>query len=152
LADPAGDGRRQLAERLITDLKDRGSIIVYSSFEKTVLGGLAKRFPDLRKPVQRCIDRLFDLEIAFRDHFYHPDFRGRTSIKFTLPALTDISYDELSIGDGDTAVAKYAKMVRGELSGTEAKAARRDLLEYCKQDTLALVELHHELLRQVGLV
>ena len=150
LADPARDCRRELAERLLEDLEHRGSIIVYSSFEKTMLGNLAQRFPDLRTRLKRCIGRLFDLERTFREHVCHPACRGRTSIKFTGPALTDITYDGFDIGDGDTAMARFARMVRGEIVGDEAESIRRALLEYCRQDTYAMVRLHEELVRYAG--
>ena len=146
LADPSRDCRRELAEWLLEDLEDSGAIVVYSSFEKTVLGNLGKLFRDLEPDLDGCIDRLFDLEKAFRSWFYHPAFRGRTSIKVTLPALVDLSYDGLAIADGDTAVAKYARMARGEITGDTARDVRRALLEYCKRDTLAMVRLHERLL------
>ena len=142
LADHLCDQRRELAERLLKDLEDHGSIVVYSSFEKTVLNRLAKLFPELRSRLHRCVNRLFDLEKAFREYFYHPDFGGRTSIKSTLPALVDLTYDGLEIGDGDTAMSRFTQMVRGEIYGTEAEATRRALLKYCEQDTLGMVLLH----------
>lgn len=142
LADPSCDQRRELAERLLQDLEDHGSIIVYSSFEKTVLNGLAELFPDLRDRLQLCVSRLFDLEEAFTNYFYHPDFGGRTSIKATLPALVDLTYDRLDIGDGDTAMSRFAQMLRGEISGIDADATRQALLKYCEQDTLGMMLLH----------
>jgi hypothetical protein len=45
----------------------------------------------------------------------HPEFHEKTFIKVTLPALFDLSYDGLALADGDTAVAKYARMARGEI-------------------------------------
>jgi Domain of unknown function(DUF2779) len=131
-----------LAERLLGALEDRGSIVVYSSFEKTVLNGLGKLFPDLLERLNGCVARLFDLEKAFRDHFYHPGFGGRTSIKATLPALVDLSYDGLELGNGDAAVARYAKMVRGEIVDAEAESTRSALLKYCERDTYGMVLLH----------
>ena len=148
LADPSGDQRRELAERLLQDLKDHGSIVVYSSFEKTMLNGLAKLFPDLSDRLSRCVDRLFDLEKAFRNHYYDPRFGGRTSIKATLPALVGLTYDGLQIGNGDMAVARFAKMIRGEIVGSEAEATRSALLEYCKQDTHGMVLLHSVLVEK----
>ena len=64
-----------------------------------------------------------------------------------LPALVHLSYDGLAIADGDTAVAKYARMARGEITGEAAEEVRQALLEYCKRDTLAMVRLHERLVR-----
>ncbi len=138
--------RVPLAERMLQDLDGAESIVVYSNFEKTMLNKLGQVFSDLKPALDDCVSRLFDLERAFRYWFYHPEFRGKTSIKVTLPALVDTSYDGLAIGDGDTAVAKFARMARGEISGDEATEVCRALREYCKQDTLAMVELHERLL------
>ncbi|MBI3864911.1 MAG: DUF2779 domain-containing protein [Planctomycetia bacterium] len=147
LADASRDCRRELAERLLKDLDGAGHIVVYSSFEKTMLNKLGRLFDDLKPALDRCASRLFDLEKAFRSWFYHPEFHGRTSIKVTLPALVDLSYDGLAIADGDTAVAKYARMARGEIPGDAAGDVRQALLEYCKRDTLAMVKLHERLLK-----
>lgn len=150
LADASGDQRRQLVEKLLEDLEESGSIIVYSSFEKTMLNGFAALFPDLKKELQRCVNRLFDLEKAFREHVYHPGFRGRSSIKVTLPTLVGDTYEGLAIRDGDSAVATFARMARGEITGTQAEEVRKNLLAYCKQDTHGMVRLHHELVRLVS--
>lgn len=145
LADAARDCRLELTEALLRDLAGEGSIVVYSSFEKTTLNGLARRFPALEPHLMACVDRLFDFERVF-DAYYHPGFCGRTSIKKTLPVLVpDMSYKDLSIGDGDTAVAKFASMARGECSDAEQDAIRADLLKYCGQDTFAMVRLHAQL-------
>lgn len=147
LAETTVDCRRQLAETLLRHLAPMKSIIVYSGFEKRVLSELQKLFPDLRGDRQGCIDRIFDLEAAVKPGvFYHPGFGGRSSIKATFPVLVpNMSYADLSIQDGDMAIAKFAMMVRGEISGAEAKVTRQQLLAYCERDTLAMVKLHQAL-------
>lgn len=152
LADPPSrDCRRELAQRLIEDLAGEGSIVVYSSFEKRILGELGTIFPDLKDSLRQCADRLFDLEPTLRPGcFYHPGFRGRSSIKFTLPVLvSSMSYDSLAIGDGDTALAMFARMAKGQCLAEEVPTIRANLLAYCAQDTLAMVRLHERL---IGLV
>lgn len=147
LSDPARDCERELAERLIGDLEDKGSIIVYSSFEGTRLKALAARFPDLADELAAIQNRLFDLLSVLRKGFYHPAFGGSFSIKRTLPALVPgLSYDGLDIGNGDTAVARFAKMAMSQLSPTETSETRAALLAYCKRDTEAMVRLHESLL------
>lgn len=148
LAEPDRDCRRELAERLLQEAAGNGSIVVYSSFEKFVINGLAKRFPDLAVPLTSMTGRLFDLERVFREGYCHPGFGGRTSIKATLPVMIKgMRYDDLDIGDGDTAVAAFAKMARGQASSDEAKRIRKALCEYCRQDTLAMVKLHEAVTR-----
>ena len=59
--------------------------------------------------------------------------------------VPELSYAELDVKDGDTAIARFARMAKGEITGEEAEATRRRLLEYCKMDTLAMVRLHEVL-------
>ncbi|MBI2688251.1 MAG: DUF2779 domain-containing protein [Acidobacteria bacterium] len=143
LADPARDCEHELAGRLIAALTDPGSILVYSPFEQTRIRALAARFPDLSEPLNAILNRLVDLHPIIANNFYHPAFRGSFSIKKVLPALVpDLSYDDLAIAGGETAVMKFAQLALGEIAGTAADQTRRDLLEYCKLDTLAMVRLH----------
>lgn len=150
LADLDRDCRHELAEHLLGDLKGEGSIIVYTSFEKTIINSLARLYPDLAANLNLLIDRLVDLEAIIRKNFYHPGFHGSTSIKRTLPVLVpDMSYEGLEIGDGYTAMAVFALMALGKYEDSEAETLKKQLLEYCKQDTLAMVKLHEQLLEYV---
>ncbi|MFC1526218.1 DUF2779 domain-containing protein [Candidatus Latescibacterota bacterium] len=151
LADPARDCRRELLERLLDDLGDSGSVVAYSSFEKTRLNGLAELYPQYAGRVARVVERLVDLEAIIRAQYCHPGFEGSTSIKKVLPVLVpELSYDDLAIGDGDTAMATFAWMAQGRISGAEADRARQNLLVYCERDTYAMVRLHEELLRRAA--
>ncbi|MDZ4655058.1 MAG: DUF2779 domain-containing protein [Coriobacteriia bacterium] len=136
------DPRRPLAERMLTDLAETGSVTHYTSFERQRLEGLATAFPDLAKRINAVIGRLFDLEPVIKQFTKHPDACGRTSIKYVLPAwCPDMSYAGLEIGDGKTASVRYTMAVRGMLSAEEAEQLYADLLVYCGQDTFAMVRL-----------
>ncbi|MEY2536427.1 MAG: hypothetical protein QOG67_167 [Verrucomicrobiota bacterium] len=146
LADASKDCEREVAEALLAALKNSGSIIVYSHFEKTRIEALIELFPDLAELLQAVVRRLCDLHTIVEDNAYHPKFRGSFSIKKVLPALVPgLSYADLRIGDGDTAIARFAAMANGGITGDAATRTREDLLEYCKRDTLAMVRLHEAL-------
>lgn len=147
LCDHSRDDRRRLAEELIKDLEKTGSIITYSNFERTTLNNLAKIYPDLTDKLVASVDRMVDLEAIIRKNFYHHDFHGSTSVKVTLPVLVPgMSYDDFEIADGDSASAAFAYLAMGRYKNkTEVEQARADLLEYCAQDTLAMVKLHERL-------
>lgn len=150
LADPTRDCRRELAERLFEDLKGEGSILVYTSYEGGIIKGLADMFPDLEKELDSLLDRIVDLEKIIRSHVYYPGFHGRTSIKAVLPVVVPgMSYDELGIKEGDTAMTTFIYMMLGKYSAEEMEEQRKDLLEYCKQDTWGMVALHKALLTLV---
>ncbi len=146
LADPTKDCRQEMAERLIETLKGTGSIVVYSSFEKTIISSLAKYYPHVAQKLEQLIVRMVDLEAIIRKTFYHPAFHGSTSIKQTLPALVpEMNYDDLPIAEGDSAMAAFSYLALGRYGPREADDIRRNLLTYCKQDTLAMVRLHQRL-------
>lgn len=149
LADEKRDCERELAERLIEALQEKGSIMVYNAtFEKTRIKALQGRFPDLERPLETILNRIVDLLPIVRDHVYHPDFRGSFSIKHVLPALVrGVSYDDLTIANGDSAITAFARMARGEIVGDAVERTRQQLLEYCRMDTFAMVRLHDELAR-----
>lgn len=146
IGDPSKDSRRNLAEGLVEALGERGSIVAYSGFEKQVISSLVALFPDLSDALTSYTERLYDLEGVIRRNLYHPGFHGRTSIKTTLPALVpDMSYEGLRFQDGGDAMAAFAYLAMGKYPSDEAAAVKQQLLEYCAQDTLAMVKLHKRL-------
>ena len=138
------DPRPPLLSKLIDCVDQAGSIVVYhQSMEDSVLKGLA----DIAKANQaarliKMRGKLWDLEAVFKKHYLHPKFLGRTSIKAVLPILVEgMSYADLVIQDGSNAMAAWDLTIHGE------KNYAADLREYCRQDTKALVEIYHRLVR-----
>ena len=137
------DPRIEFIHKLIGDCGTDGDIIVYNKgFEKGKLHDLSIQFPQFQKELKRIIDRLVDLMIPFQNKWYYtPDMKGSYSIKKVLPALVpELSYSDLEISEGGTASSTFANMFSGEFIGDIDKT-RKDLLEYCKLDTLAMVEI-----------
>ncbi len=147
LCDHSRDDRRKLTEGLITCLEKTGSIITYSSFERTTVNNLAKIYPDLTDKLVSLVARMVDLEAIIRKNFYHCGFHGSTSVKVTLPVLVpEMSYGDFEIAEGDSASAAFAYLAMGRYkSKKEVEEIRANLLEYCAQDTLAMVKLHERL-------
>lgn len=144
LADHARDCRRELAERLIADLGEEGSIVVYSPFELSRIKELAELFPDLGQRLAMIVERIFDLLPIIRGGYYDPEFYGSFSIKSVLPVLVpQLSYASLAIGDA--AISQFARLALNQYTDDEAAQVRKDLLEYCKLDSLAMVRLHEQL-------
>jgi CRISPR/Cas system-associated exonuclease Cas4 (RecB family) len=150
LSDETKDDRRELAKHLMEDLEEEGSIITYSSYEKITINNLATQFLDISEGLNPLINRIVDIEAIIKKNFYHPDFHGSTSIKRTLPALVPkMSYEGLEIRNGDEAMATFACLARGKYGDSEVDTIKNHLLEYCKQDTLAMVELHRQLVEYI---
>ena len=147
LADPKKDPRVELIEQLIIDCGHSGDILVYNiGFERGVLNELIDQFPKYNDPLQAIIDRLKDLMIPFQNKWYYtPEMRGSYSIKSVLPALIpELSYNDLNINDGGTASSTFQSMMNGSFKGDEL-STRKDLLEYCKLDTYAMVKIIEKL-------
>ena len=146
LADPSRDCRRELAENLINLLKGDGSIIVYSHFERDRINELIEAFPELSGELNNILERLIDLEKLIKNNFNHPDFKGKTSIKQTLPALVpEMTYEGMDVCGGQDAATYFAYLARGRYKGEEAESVKTNLLTYCRQDTLGMVKLHEQL-------
>ena len=72
---------RALAERMIEVLGNSGPVLTYTDYELGVIKNLMKMFPDLERPLQAIVDRLFDIAVVVEDHYYHPSMLGSWSIK-----------------------------------------------------------------------
>lgn len=142
------DPRPPLTERLLAALSGPGTVVSYTDYEGTILKGLGESQPERADEIAAARARLFDLEKLVSRYVCHPDFHGRTSLKYVLPALVqDLSYDGLAIPNGEVATLRYQEAVWGDMSETEREAVFRDLLAYCSTDTLAMVKLFQELVR-----
>ena len=155
LAEGAGDPRPALAERLVAACEGAAAVVAYNAgFERQRIQGLAEVVPALAAPLLDLAGRLVDLLPVVRNHVYHPAFHGSFSLKSVLPALVpELSYDDLRIGDGDTASVYLERMLLGDRQGrgrgpgqmdffdATPSPLRADLLAYCRRDTWAMVKL-----------
>ena len=152
LAEGSTAPHRPFAESLIDAIgTNEEPILVYSSFEKSVITDLASRLPDLKIALEAILDRLFDLLPITRGYIYHPGFAGSFSIKTVAPALVpDLSYKNLGlVSDGQAAAAAFVPVANGELSIKQEQLVRQALLDYCKLDTLAMVKVHQALVERI---
>lgn len=166
-----GDHRKELIEALLKAIPEGdSSIVVYNrTFEKNRLLELAALFPEHRTRLLELESRLFDLlkvvkndarffldrgyskEIADQYHYYHPDLSGSYSLKRVLPIFGEDRYPSLPIHSGLVAYLRYAAMFSEDEATRET--TKRQLLEYCRMDTYAMVEILHglrDLVRQTA--
>jgi hypothetical protein len=155
LADSHNDVRENFIKTMLEkiDLESEGSVIVYNqSFEKTRIKELAELFPDYQESLDKLNERVFDLMyivktnskffkvLGYSDteaklfNYYNKDLDGSFSIKNVLPVFSPLSYDGLDVYNGIQAMLTYADE---EL----LKIKQKELKEYCKQDTWAMVEI-----------
>lgn len=137
------DPRLQIALNLIEDLGDKGSIIVYNkTFESSVITNLTNLFPDLAVDLAKLQNRLVDLMAPFKDgDYFHPKMYFSYSLKAVLPALVpELSYKSLDIQNGAQAMQVYFDLLE-EKDSNKKQIMLKNLAEYCKMDTLAMVKI-----------
>ena len=143
LAEPGRDPREELLEGLLAAIPDKACVVAYNAaFEARVLRDLAERCPRHRARISRIVGNFVDLMQPFRNrHIYFWQMKGSYSLKQVLPALVPgMSYDGMEISDGAMAGKAYLDMGRREDPG-ELQRTRKSLLEYCRKDTLGMVEI-----------
>lgn len=152
------DDRLEMVKYLTSLIKDDGgTILAYNySFEKQRLEELALIYPEYKDKLLSYVDRAFDLmyllrgnvslyeSLGFSDekmyNYYHKDLQGSFSIKNVLPVLVpELSYENLLIPKGTNAVIAYILLPL--MNDDQFDKYKEGLLEYCKQDTWAMVEI-----------
>jgi len=137
--DPRGD----FIKSLLNIIGDNGSIVAYNApFEERILKSLIPHFPHYSEKIESLIQRIWDQLYIFRNHYKHSGFNNSNSLKNVLPILvTKLKYDDLSISSGDQAVLSWIKLIETDDDNKRAVIIK-NLKEYCKMDTLAMVEIH----------
>ena len=83
-----------------------------------------------------------------KNYYVDARFKGSASIKNVLPVIVpELTYKVLGIQKGDQAVERWEKMIFADIHPDEKKEIKKDLLEYCKLDTLAMVRIWEFLMK-----
>ena len=148
LADGKSDPRSEILKRLKGLLGDHGSIVAYNaSFETGKLRDCCEAYKEYSSWFGKIEKRIVDLLSPFKSfYYYHPKQHGSASIKVVLPALTGKGYEGMEIAEGGTASNEYLRVTFGErITDKERATVRKNLEEYCKLDTLAMVDIVEKL-------
>jgi predicted RecB family nuclease len=148
LCEDHRDPREDFTRTLLEALDERGSIFIYTTYEKIIIKRLAEHLPQYRDDLLRIPNRFKDLCSIIRHYFYHPGFHGSFSLKSVLPVLVpEMSYNSLSIKDGSHASFEYLRLIHPDTPPGEKEKIKEDLLVYCSQDTLAMVRIRDQLMK-----
>ena len=115
---------------------------MWHHYEKTVINGLIKLFPDFERELRAVVERLVDLKKVTERYYYHPEMQGSFSIKNVAPTINPaFDYRSLDgINEGGAAADGFMEAINPQTS-PERKAELEDqLLRYCRFDTEAMVE------------
>jgi hypothetical protein len=158
------DCREELASKLCEYI-DTNSGTVFAqnvSFEKSRLKELSEIFPEYKNKLIKMLDMASDLLYIVRNNsklylelgldeeeaktinYYHEDLSGSYSIKKTLPVFGDLKYSDLDVTNGTEALVTYATFPK--LTKEEYNKKYNSLIEYCKQDTWAMVLILNKLI------
>ena len=156
LAESGTDPRRAVAEALCRDIPADACVTAFNkAFECTRLKELAAAFPDLADHLLAIEGNVADLLIPFqKGWYYRREMGGSFSIKSVLPAICpgdpELDYHALEgVHNGSEAMSVFPQIQYMEPA--EQERARKNLLAYCRLDTLAMVKVWEELRRATGI-
>ena len=142
------DIERKFIESLLDAVGENGTIFAHNAkgVEIKILQKLQNKesCKDLSTKIDKLINRIEDSLILARMNFYSPLMNGNWSIKSIVKAIPDcpISYDEdIDIGGGDEAQLAWFIYTDPKTNISEKNKQKKNLIEYCAKDTLALYYL-----------
>jgi hypothetical protein len=167
LAKTHEDEREELVKALVEHIDgSKGTLFAQNvPFEMGRIKELANIFPKYKKELMAIHDRGFDLlwlvntsskmyeELGYSEeeakvfNYYNKDLSGSFSIKKTLPVFSDLSYKNLKVKNGTEAIVEYANY--NKMSKEEYNIKYQALIDYCQQDTWAMVVILDELRKLV---
>lgn len=134
----------EFAQTLRKQIGDKGTVLTWAHHEASVLSDIAKQLKKYRKEDPDLADwladtadkksgRILDLNVVTLDCYFHPDMRGKTSLKSVLPAvwnnnpeLHEISWLQKYVkyeSDGGKVLDPYKTLEAIEIAG-QAEAIR----------------------------
>lgn len=138
------DPTLSLVNQLKKDIGAKGSVVVWNQyFEKScndLMGALQPVYAEFLSLVNK---RIKDLMIPFsKGWFVDKEFKGSASLKKVLPVLiSELSYHHLDIQQGEVAQRLWMETFLKNGNKQQKEKIIKDLLEYCKLDTLAMVKI-----------
>lgn len=147
LMEAGSDDREELVEKLTGLIPEDACVIVYNkTFERSRIKEMAELFPGYKTKLLNINENMIDLMVPFQKKFYYTkELNGSYSIKYVLPALVpDLSYEGMVIGDGGAAMRAYEALPFID-DKEKVEQIKKDLLEYCKLDTLGMVKIVEKL-------
>lgn len=137
----------KMLDRMLNFTSKTGTFVSwYASFEISRNRDMQIWLPEYSSYLEYVNTHMFDLEKIFHSDYIDYRFKGSSSIKKVLPVLVPaLSHSDLEVQEGTAAMDLWERLViKGEFEGKEDEI-RKNLLEYCKLDTLAMVEIYNYL-------
>jgi len=152
LIESCCESNRDLIEKFVEDIGPVWAwtfIVWHKTFECSRNKEIAEEYPEFADVFVHINEHTFDLkDLVSGEHdyaYFLRDFKWSASIKYILPAMTDMTYDWMEIPNWKIAAWTIKNLLR-----KENELDRSNLLKYCKQDTFAMVKIYHRLLVDIA--
>lgn len=140
----ASDPRPKLIPLLLEACKGLGSIVAYYSiFETQRISEMAEYSKKHRAELEALLDRFVDPLPIFREFVYDNNFEGSFSLKTVAPSILgeEQSYEGMMVADGSAAQRAFEEIINPKTDTIRREELISASLEYCKKDTMVMVEL-----------
>lgn len=138
------DPRPNLIPELIKACKGEGSVVAYyGQFEAGRIQEMEDFAPEFKEQLEQIRTRIVDPLPIFREHIYDKEFADSYSIKSVGPAILgkNFSYENMLVGEGGAAQRAFEEIISNKTALSRKNELKDALIEYCKKDTLVMVEL-----------
>jgi len=137
---------KKLIESMKKCVGNVGSFVSWSkSYEQGKNREMAELYPEYADFLHDINARTWDLMDIFKKDYVDAKFEGSNSIKKVQPVLVpNLSYKDLEVQSG-TMAADAAERLYNMTDPVEIQKLRVAMLEYCRLDTLAMVEIFNKL-------
>lgn len=139
-----GDDRLELAESLLADIPETGSVIAYNAegAEKIRIRELADLFPALKDRLLAVNERMEDLQLPFESGvIYDVRMRGQWSLKVIMSMMDDPGYQDLDIQQGMDAVFQWRHLDLSDNIENKEEIIE-NLKAYCGMDSYAMAVVY----------
>lgn len=140
----ASDPRPDLIPLLIDACKGNGSIVAYfSTFEKQRIEELSEFSKAHCLELQNLLSRFVAPLPIFREHIYDNGFEGSFSLKAVAPTILgeSQSYDGMLVDNGTSAQRAFEEIINQNTDPARRQQLINASLEYCRKDTMVMVQL-----------
>jgi len=148
LHDSQSNPMPELLKQLQHDIGTTGTVLTWNmSYEKGCNDRMALLYPEYAEFLEGLNERIEDLMTPFaKMWFFDKDFFGSASVKKVMPVLApELSYTELTVGDGLLARRLWTETVLEGKNQASRAQIMADLSTYCTLDTFAMVRVLEEL-------
>lgn len=133
-----------VAKYLTDSIDPLGTVLAWNvGFERSVTNELASRVPKYEKALQIICTQMQDqMDVFTKQYYVHKDFKGSAAIEAVMNVLLpDMTYDHLPYTGEVVGFVWWKDIVSTTAFTVERTEKIRLIREYCKQDTLVMVEI-----------